>query len=119
MAAYFNLFAVAVALYKPRLIFPCHYQSGERTANKGGKTFLLALDLLWGAALPALWRDRHNRGRDNGVLASDLFALWEGRVLLILSEDDTTFTPVCWEDLIALIKNPSKLSKRSPRVIRA
>ena len=24
MAAYFNLFAAAVALYKPRLMFPCY-----------------------------------------------------------------------------------------------
>ena len=31
-----------------------------------------------------------------GMTAND-FAPWEGRVLLILSEDDTTFTPRCRE----------------------
>ena len=35
------------------------------------------------------------------------FAPWEGRVLLILSEDDTTFTPACREDLIALMPSPT------------
>ena len=37
-----------------------------------------------------------------GMTRND-FAPWEGRVLLILSEDDTTFTPACREDLIALM----------------
>ena len=32
-------------------------------------------------------------------MTCDDFAPWEGRVLLILSEDDTTFTPACREDL--------------------
>ena len=35
------------------------------------------------------------------------FAPWEGRVLLILSEDDTTFTPACRNDLIALMPHPT------------
>ena len=61
MAAYFNLFAAAVALYKP----------GERTADRGRKSFLLALDLLWGvAAPPSLWCGQHCGGRDNRILAS-------------------------------------------------
>ena len=40
-----------------------------------------------------------------GMTRND-FAPWEGRVLLILSEDDTTFTPACREDLIALMPSP-------------
>ena len=41
-----------------------------------------------------------------GMTRND-FAPWEGRVLLILSEDDTTFTPACREDLIALMPSPT------------
>ena len=39
-------------------------------------------------------------------MTRDDFAPWEGRVLLILSEDDTTFTPACRKDLIALMPSP-------------
>ena len=35
------------------------------------------------------------------------FAPWAGRVLLILSEDDATFTPVCKQDLIDLMPEPT------------
>ncbi len=35
------------------------------------------------------------------------FAPWEGRVLLILSEDDTTFSPACKRDLIDLMPRPT------------
>ena len=67
MAAYFNLFAAAVALYRPRLMFSLlsarHHQGGKRSADKGRKPFLPALDLLRGVAAPsfsmvrsALWR---------------------------------------------------------------
>ena len=70
MAAYFNLFAAAVALYKP-LLSARHHQGGRRTADKGRKSFLLALDLLWGvAAPPSLWCGQHCGGRDNRLLAS-------------------------------------------------
>ncbi len=31
------------------------------------------------------------------------FATWDGKILLILSEDDTTFTPACKQDLIDLM----------------
>ena len=41
-----------------------------------------------------------------GMTRND-FVLWEGRMLLILSEDDTTFTQACWEDLIALMPSPT------------
>ena len=41
------------------------------------------------------------------ALTRNDFAPWEGRVLLILSEDDTTFTPACREDLIALMPSPT------------
>ena len=48
MAAYFNLFAAAVALYNPRLMFPsyppaCHYQECAGTALKSGESLLLAM----------------------------------------------------------------------------
>ena len=35
------------------------------------------------------------------------FAPWAGRVLLILSEDDTTFSPACKQDLIDLMPDPT------------
>ena len=34
MAAYFNLFAAAVALYKPRLMFPCYPPAIIKAANR-------------------------------------------------------------------------------------
>ena len=40
-------------------------------------------------------------------MTQDDFALWKGRVLLILSEDDTTFTPACKQDLIDLMPSPT------------
>ena len=40
-------------------------------------------------------------------LTQDDFAPWKGRVLLILSEDDTTFTPACKQDLIDLMPSPT------------
>ena len=41
------------------------------------------------------------------VLRREDFARWDGRVLLLLSEDDHTFTPACKEDLIALMPHPT------------
>ena len=75
MAAYFNLFAASVALYQPRadvsLLSARHHEGGERTADRGRKSFLLALDLLWGvAAPPSLWCGQHCGGRDDRILAS-------------------------------------------------
>ena len=40
-------------------------------------------------------------------MTQDDFAPWKGRVLLILSEDDTTFTPACKQDLIDLMPSPT------------
>lgn len=40
-------------------------------------------------------------------LTREDFAPWEGRVLLVLSEDDTTFTPTCKKDLIDLMPKPT------------
>ena len=75
MAAYFNLFAAAVALYNPRLMFPsypaCYYHERAGTTLKNRESFLPALDLFWGAAAsPALWRGQYHGGRDNRILAS-------------------------------------------------
>lgn len=57
MAAYFNLFAAAVALYNPRLMFPCYPADIIRDApeppTKAGESLLLAVDLFWGL-LPLL-----------------------------------------------------------------
>ena len=40
-------------------------------------------------------------------MTQDDFAPWKGRVLLILSEDDITFTPACKQDLIDLMPSPT------------
>lgn len=40
-------------------------------------------------------------------MTGDDFAPWKGKVLLILSEDDTTFTPACKQDLIDLMPEPA------------
>ena len=46
MAAYFNLFAAAAALYKPRLMFPLlsvrHHQGGQGAAYKARSCRILA-----------------------------------------------------------------------------
>lgn len=71
MAAYFNLFAAAAALYNPRLMFPCDYQIVKRAADKGGKPFLSALDLLWRAAAAVNLRcDKRRGGRHDRILAA-------------------------------------------------
>ena len=41
-----------------------------------------------------------------GELVPEQFARWDGRVLLILSEDDDTFSPACKQALIELMGNP-------------
>ena len=74
MAVYFNLFAAAVALYRPRLMFPCYppaiIKAAKDPPTKAGKPFLPALDLLRGvAAPPSLWCGQHCGGRDNRLLA--------------------------------------------------
>ena len=40
-------------------------------------------------------------------MRKDNFSRWDGKILLILSEDDTTFSAACREDLIALMPNPT------------
>lgn len=40
-------------------------------------------------------------------LTQEDFAPWEERVMLVLSEDDTTFTPTCKKDLIDLMPKPT------------
>ena len=74
MAAYFNLFAAAVALYRPRLMFPSYppaiIKAANRPPTRERKPFLLALDLLWrAAASPSLWCGQRCGGRDNRILA--------------------------------------------------
>ena len=41
-----------------------------------------------------------------GELVPEQFARWEGRVLLILSEDDDTFDPACKQALVELMGHP-------------
>ncbi|MDO4293444.1 MAG: alpha/beta hydrolase [Eubacteriales bacterium] len=43
-------------------------------------------------------------------MTRDDFAPWEGKVLLILSEDDATFPPACKQDLIALMPHPTVIT---------
>ena len=60
MAAYFNLFAAAVALYNPRLMFPSYppaiIKNAPETALKSGESLLLAMDLFWGTSAPLALR---------------------------------------------------------------
>ena len=53
MAAYFNLFAGFVALYRPRLMFPCYPPA-----------------IIKAAASPSLWCGQYCGGRDNRILGS-------------------------------------------------
>ena len=75
MAAYFNLFAAAVALYNPRLMFPsypaCHYQECAGTALKSGESLLLAMDLFWGASAPLALRGSQYGGRGHSWVLAD------------------------------------------------
>ena len=74
MAAYFNLFAAAVALYKPRLMFPCYppaiIKAAEEPPTKAENRFYW-LWICFGEWLPlsfmvrsALWRAAQ---QDSGV----------------------------------------------------
>ena len=75
MAAYFNLFAAAVALYNPRLMFPSlpvgHYQGCAGTAHKSGEPLLLAVDLFWGASAPLALRGSQYGGRGHSWVLAD------------------------------------------------
>ena len=57
MAAYFNLFAAAVALYKPRLMFPCYppaiIKAAKEPPTKGENRFYW-LWICFGEWLPLL-----------------------------------------------------------------
>ena len=61
MAAYFNLFAAAVALYKPRLMFPCYptaiIKAAEEPPTKDENRFYW-LWICFGELLPLLPRNR-------------------------------------------------------------
>ena len=92
MAAYFNVFAAAVALYDPRLMFPSYppgyYQGRAGTAHKSGEPLLLAVDLFWGAAAPFdLRRSQHGGRRHAGVLA-------DGADRIYPVDDDKPVRPV-------------------------
>lgn len=55
MAAYFNLFAAAVALYKPRLLFPCYPAAIVKEAKKpptGAENRFYWLWICFGELLP-------------------------------------------------------------------
>ena len=75
MAAYFNLFAAAVALYKPRLMFPCYppaiIKAAEEPPTKAENRFYW-LWICFGELLPspALWCGQHGGGRHAWLLAS-------------------------------------------------
>lgn len=76
MSAYFNLFAAAVVLYNPRLMFPSYppaiYQECAGTALKSRESLLLAMDLFWGTSAPLTLRGSQHGGRRHlWVLADD------------------------------------------------
>ncbi len=104
MAAYFNLFAAAAALYNPRLMFPYDYQIVKRAADKGGKPFLSALDLLWrAAAAPDLRCDKRRGGRHDRILAacfSRIYSMDDGQFLRpdlfgFMADSEKSKEPIC------------------------
>ena len=74
MAAYFNLFAAAVALYKPRLMFPCYPPAiikARKNHRQRPKTVFTGFGSALGSGCPssfmvrsALWRAAQ---QDSGV----------------------------------------------------
>ena len=74
MAAYFNLFAAAVALYRPRLMFPCYptaiIKAAKEPPTKAENRFY-RLWICFGELLPLLLYGggQHCGGRDNRLLA--------------------------------------------------
>ena len=74
MAAYFNLFAAAVALYKPRLMFPCYPPAIIKAANRPPTREENRFYWLWicfGELLPLLLYGAVSavEGGDNRILA--------------------------------------------------
>ena len=74
MAVYFNLFAAAVALYKPRLMFPCYppaiIKAAEEPPTKAENRFYWLWICFGEFAPPPLWCGQYCGGRDNRLLAS-------------------------------------------------
>ena len=72
MAAYFNLFAAAVALYRPRLMFPSYppaiIKAAKDPPTKAENRFYW-LWICFGELLPPLWCGQYCGGRDNRLLA--------------------------------------------------
>ena len=71
MAAYFNLFAAAAALYKPRLMFPCYPSAIIKAAKEPPTKREAAGYWRWIILAPAvaLRRPQRGGGRDTWFLA--------------------------------------------------
>ena len=76
MAAYFNLFAAAAALYKPRLMFPCYPSAIIKAANRPPTReenrfywLWICFHLVGMAPAVALRRPQRGGGRDTWFLA--------------------------------------------------
>ena len=103
MAAYFNLFAAAVALYDPRLMFPCYPSSiikdARGTSNESRELFLYVLDLFRGNAAPYnLRRGQYDRRRNPGIRM-------DGAVWVYPVDDDW----VCGSILFRCLVDPEKM----------
>ena len=73
MAAYFNLFAAAVALYKPRLMFPCYPPAIMKAAKEPPTEAENRFYWLWicfGELLPLLLYGAVSRKKQNAGLSS-------------------------------------------------
>ena len=102
MAAYFNLFAAAVALYDPRLMFPCYPSSIIKDApeppTKAENCFYV-LDLFRGNAAPYnLRRGQYDRRRNPGIRM-------DGAVWVYPVDDDW----VCGSILFRCLVDPEKM----------
>ena len=77
IAAYSNLFAGFVALYRPRLMFPCYLPAIIKAAKDpptGVENRFYWLWICFGK--PSLWCGQHCGGRDNRILGSGSDSLY-------------------------------------------
>ena len=75
MAAYFNLFAAAVALYNPRLMFPSYppaiIRSAPEPPSKAENRFYWLWIFFWGASAPLALRGSQYGGRGHSWVLAD------------------------------------------------
>ena len=75
MAAYFNLFAAAVALYNPRLMFPSYppaiIKNAPEPPSKAENRFYWLWIFFWGASAPLALRGSQHGGRRHPWVLAD------------------------------------------------